>query len=131
MSALFPFLTLNQPCEQVQAWVNQQLTGAGFRVVQTFDLQIARLAHPDCACPNHGTEDCTCQMVVLLVYRKRGEPVTMVIHGRDDRTWLSLSGSTGRRFNQRLGAAIRRILTTQFTWMPPLAEATYEARSTA
>lgn len=131
MSALLPFLTLDQSSEQVQAWVRQHLIKDGFRVVQTFDLRDARLAHPDCPCPHHGTEACTCQMVVLLVYRKRGEPVTVVIHGQDDRTWLSVAGSTGKRSNQRLEAAVRRILTIQFAWMPPLAEVTYEPRFTA
>ena len=69
MSALIPFLTLDQTCEQVLVWINGKLTDAGFRVVQTFDLHVARLAHPDCPCPHHGTADCDCQMVILLVYR--------------------------------------------------------------
>lgn len=81
MSALLPFLALDQNCEQVQTWVTQQLTDAGFRVVQTFDLQVARLAHSDCTCPHHGTDKCDCQMVVLLIYRKREHPVTLVLHG--------------------------------------------------
>jgi hypothetical protein len=96
MSALLPFLALEQTCEQVHVWVIQQLTQADFRAVQTFDLHVARQAHPDCPCPHHGTSACNCQMIVLLVYQKTDDPVTLVIHGQDDRTWLSLANPTGK-----------------------------------
>jgi hypothetical protein len=130
MSALIPFLVLDQTCGQVQVWANQQLTSAGFRVVQTFDLQVARLAHPDCTCPNHGTEDCNCQMVVLLVYPKKGAPATLVIHGQEDKSWLSLSVPEGRRFNQRFETAILRTLRPKFPNMIPRADVVYETQST-
>src|SRR5512146_3259502 len=110
MSALLPFLTLDRTCEQVDAWVCQSLTDAGLRIVQTFDLQVARLAHPDCPCPHHGTDECNCQMVILLVYRKQGVPATLVIHGQDDRSWVSLASPMGKRPNQQLEAAIRHFL---------------------
>lgn len=51
MSAFILVLALDQLCEQVQEWVNAKLTSAGFRVVQTFDLQMACLAHPEIPCP--------------------------------------------------------------------------------
>jgi hypothetical protein len=111
MSALLPFLTLDQTCDQVQTWVTRQLTDAGFRVVQTFDLQVARLAHPECSCPHHGTDECNCEMVVLLIYRKQEEPATLVIHGQDSRSWLSLANQAGQHINPRLEAAIRHTLT--------------------
>ena len=130
MSALLPFLALDQTCEQVQVWVNQQLTDAGFRVVQTFDLQVARLAHPDCPCPHHGTNNCNCQMVVLLVYQKRGDPVTLVIHGQDNRSWLSLANPTGQRSNQHLEMLVRRVLTPRMPHALLATEAGYEAQST-
>jgi hypothetical protein len=110
MSALIPFLALDQTCEQVQAWVNEQLTNAGFRIVQTFDLQVARLAHADCPCPHHGTDACNCQMIVLLVYGKQSDPATFVIHGQDERAWLSLAVPVGEHSNQHLEAVIRRTL---------------------
>ena len=131
MSALIPFLTLEQTCEQVQAWVNLELTSAGFRVVQTFDLQVARLAHPDCTCPNHGTDDCNCQMVVLLVYLKKGSPATLVIHGQEGKSWLSLTVPEGRRANQRFETAIQRALRPRITTVLPRAEAAYESTQPA
>jgi len=111
MSALIPFLALDQPCEQVQTWINEKLTSAGFRVVRTFDLQVARLAHPDCPCPNHGTANCNCQMIVLLVYRNQGEPATLIIHGQDGKTWISLAGPAEKRSSQHLEASVRQVLT--------------------
>lgn len=111
MSALLPFLALDQTCEQVQDWVDHQLIEAGFRIVQTFDLHVARLAHPGCPCPRHGTSDCNCQMIVLLVYQMEEDPATLVLHGQDGRTWVSLATPTGQRSNQHLEMMIRRILT--------------------
>ena len=130
MSALIPFLVLDQTCDQVLAWVNGQLTSAGLRVVQTFDLQVARLVHPECPCPHHGTDDCNCQMVVLLVYRKQDDPATLVIHGQDGRTWVSLAGPVGKRANQHLETAIRRALIPHISNMTSSIEVAYEARST-
>jgi hypothetical protein len=130
MSTLMPFLVLDQTCDQVLVWVSQQLTSASFRVVQTFDLQVARLAHPDCPCPHHGTNDCNCQMVVLLVYGKQDDPATLVIHGQDGRSWVSLAGPVGKRFNQHLEVVVRRAIIPHISNMPSSIEVAYEARPT-
>ena len=130
MSTLMPFLVLDQTCNQVLVWVSQQLTSASFRVVQTFDLQVARLAHPDCPCPHHGTNACNCQMVVLLVYGKQDNPATLVIHGQDGRSWVSLAGPVGKRFNQHLEVVVRRALIPHISNMPSSIEVAYEARPT-
>lgn len=129
MSALIPFLTLDQYSERVRPWIDKQLTRAGFHVVQTFDLHVARLAHPDCLCPHHGTDDCNCQMIVLLIYGKKGDPVTLVIHGQDDRTWLSLANPIGQRVNQHVETAIQRALISQFSKNHSPIEAAHEIRS--
>ncbi len=128
MSALLPFLALDQTCERVQAWVTQQLTDSGFHVVQTFDLQVARLAHPDCPCPHHGTDECNCQMIVLLIYRKHDEdPAALVIHGQDGRTWLSLTASVTQHTSHKLEAAIRHALVPHPIDLPSHAEVAHEA----
>lgn len=132
MSTLIPFLTLEQSCEQVQDWANKQLVSDGFHVVQTFDLQGARLAHPDCTCPNHGTDDCNCQMVVLLVYQHSGDPATLVIHGQEGKSWLSLAASGGHRTSRHLQTTIQRTLQPKPSKNSPRAEGAYEnAKSTA
>lgn len=129
MSALLPFLVLDQTCDQVLTWVREKLTGADFRVVQTFNLQVARLAHPECPCPHHGTDDCSCQMVVLLVYPKQDDPATLVIHGQERRSWVSVAGPVGKHSNQHFETSIRRILISQMPNVPFPIDANYEARS--
>ena len=111
MNALLPFLTREETAAQVDIWVRQRLTQAGFRVVPTFDLQVARLAHPDCSCPHHGTDQCTCQMVILLVYGKHENPATLVIHGQDGKTWLSLATPLETHSRQALETSVRHTLT--------------------
>ena len=115
MSALLPFLALKQNHDEAEAWVKEKLTGAGFRVVPTFDLQVARSAHPECPCPHHGTTECNCQLVVLLVYARYADPATLVIHGQDGKTWISIASpvETGSRHN--LESSIRHILIHRYT----------------
>ena len=72
MNTLSFFLSINRPCDEALTWLNQSLLQSGLRVLRTFDLHDARLGLHDCTCPNHGTEKCDCQMVVLLVYGKAG-----------------------------------------------------------
>jgi hypothetical protein len=122
MSALLPFLTLDETCGQVDTWIRERLTQAGLRVVQTFDLRIARLAHPDCTCPNHGTEACSCQLVILLVYGKQADPATLVIHGQDAKTWVSLATPMEIRSRQSLEASVRHMLI-----LPPHPPASLDA----
>ncbi|MEW5938303.1 MAG: hypothetical protein AB1750_01465 [Chloroflexota bacterium] len=130
MGVLIPFLVFDQTREQVQAWVQERLRGADFHSMETFDLQVARLAHRNCPCPYHGSKGCTCQLVVLLVYQKQENPATLVIQGRDGKTWLSLADPVGRRANQQLETAIRRVLAPPRVNAPAPIEAVYESQST-
>lgn len=129
MSALMPFMVVDEACGSVLARVSEELTRTGFQVVRTFDLQVARLAHPDCPCPHHGTDECNCQMVVLLVYRADHVPATLVVHGQDRRSWLSLVNQAGQRTDSQLEGAIRRVLTPVVPESLPPREVAYEAGS--
>ena len=71
--------------------------------MQTFDLHSARHVLEDCPCPHHATSECDCQMVILLVYGKSEGPVTLILHGNDGQTWLSLVNN----FLQHTDASIR------------------------
>lgn len=62
----------------------------GFRVVRSFDLRSAMTAHADCECPYHGTAQCNCQFVVLLVYAEAGEPVVVTAHSHDAQARLQI-----------------------------------------
>ncbi|HLO14683.1 MAG TPA: hypothetical protein VK206_07640 [Anaerolineales bacterium] len=130
MSSLMPFLVLDKTCDQALSWVNEQLSSASLRTVQTFDLQVARLAHPECTCPHHGEAECNCQMVVLLVYRKQEDPATLIIHGQENKSWISLAAPINRHNNRQLEIAIRHVLTPPLPDVPSSTEAKYEVRPT-
>ena len=93
-----PFLSINHSCDETLQWTKEQLLRAGLRPVQTFDLHAARLGLHDCPCANHGTEECDCQMVIMLVYGKTEDvstplntnPVTLILHGNNGQTWVSI-----------------------------------------
>ena len=108
-----PVLSVNQSCDITLQWAKKQLSQASLRAVQTFDLHAARLAMHDCPCPNHGTNECDCQMVVLLVYGKAAEPVTLFLHGNDGQTWLSIADDPRQRADAELLQAIRQALDIQ------------------
>lgn len=55
----------------------------GFYVVRSFDLRSALTAHSECECPYHGTSQCTCQFIVLLIYGDNARPATLTVHCRD------------------------------------------------
>jgi len=114
MSDNSPFLILEQPCDAAIDWVVRQIGSAGLRVVRTFDLQVARCnqidAHANCPCPHHGTDQCDCQMVVLLIYENDRQPLSIVAHGHDEQTWFSVVDTPQQRADPRLEANIRRAL---------------------
>lgn len=105
-----PFLSVNQTCDDTLQWTKKQMSRAGLRSMQTFDLHIARAAFHDCSCPNHGTEDCDCQMVVLLVFGQAEEPATLFLHGNDGRTWLSVADTPPQHTDADLLEKIRSAL---------------------
>jgi len=119
MSDSSPFLILKQPCGEAIDWVVRKINAGGMTVIRTFDLQIARHDQPGCPCPHHGTVQCDCQMVVLLVYVNGGQtpserqPISIVAHGCENQTWFSMVDTSQQRVDRGLDAAIRRALTPQ------------------
>jgi hypothetical protein len=99
-------LTLDCSSEEAVQWITEVLGYADLQVATSFDLRTARAAHTGCSCPHHGTAACDCQMVVLLVYGTEAFPVTLVVHGRDGRTYLSLANVSGQRPSPRLADTI-------------------------
>ena len=72
------------PCsgEQAAQKAIENLSQRGFHVVRSFDLHGA--TDGSCDCPPHGTDRCSCQYVVLLVYSDTGGPAVVTAHSRDD-----------------------------------------------
>ena len=92
MAQITPIITFTSSHETAIAWINKQLIAFGLVVRQSFDLQAAKSAHVACTCPHHGTAQCDCQIVVLLVYGEQVAPVTLLIHSQDGNTTLSMEG---------------------------------------
>jgi hypothetical protein len=99
-------LTLECPGEEAVRWITEALIGADLQVATSFDLRTARVAHTECSCSHHGTAACDCQMVMLLVYGAEAHPATLVVHGRNGRTHLSLADTPGQRPPRKLTAAV-------------------------
>ena len=110
MTALSPFLSINSTCEQILPLTKNKLSEAGLRAVQTFNLNTARLGLHNCSCPHHGTEACDCQMIVLLVYGELVEPATLILHGHDGKTWVSVTDDPLHPTPKKLTTSIRQTL---------------------
>lgn len=110
MTILSPFLSIDSSCDQALQMTKTQLSEAGLSAVQTFSLNTARLGLHNCCCPNHGTEACDCQMIVLLVYGEAPGPATLILHGNNGQTWISIADSASQRGDPKLVASIRRVL---------------------
>jgi len=104
------FSSLDFPCDQALSWTKDQLSKANLRCMQTFDLRAARHTPENCCCPHHGTKECDCQMVILLVYGSASSPVTLVLHGNDGQTWISLADSPQQQADAGLITSIRQAL---------------------
>jgi hypothetical protein len=83
-------LNLQQSCKAALPSVVEHLCRSGLQVIPTFDLHQTRMVETGCTCPHHGTAECDCQMVVLLVYGKESQPATLVVHGHAGETSFSM-----------------------------------------
>ncbi len=115
MNDPYPFLVLEKPCNDAINWVTSHVSEAGLQVKRTFDLQVARHGLAVCPCPHHGTYECDCQMVVLLVYGSESQPVSIVAHGNHNQTWFSIVDTAQQRANSRLERAIEEALVAENT----------------
>lgn len=110
MSMLSPFVSVDSSCDQALQRVSAQLSQAGLTVVQTFNLSTARLGSHICPCPHHGTDACDCQMIVLLVYGRTPEPATLILHGNDGKTRVSIADNTLQTVDSALITTIQNAL---------------------
>jgi hypothetical protein len=78
--------------EAALAWIRQQLSSLDLVVQPSFDLQVAKSSHANYSCPHHGTTQCNCQIVVLLVYYQNQAPISLVVHSQDGYSYLSMTG---------------------------------------
>jgi len=104
------FLTVDLSCDMALQVATKKLSQSGLRALQTFDLHTARHIQQDCPCPNHGTADCDCQMIVLMVYGEMPEPATLILHGSDGQTRFSIADDPSQRADRKLVASIKEAL---------------------
>jgi len=107
---LNPLLSVSRPCDQIAECLKIQLPQNGLKVLQTFDLQDVRLDIEGCSCPHHGTQECDCDMVVLLVYGSEPEPVTVVLHGCDGQTQVAFTNEYYQKAKENFVLAIKQAL---------------------
>lgn len=110
MGHISPFLSIDSSWENALQSIQTRLSRAGFSTVQTFNLHAVRVSSQENGCPTHATEECDCQLVVLLVYGEPAEPATLVLHGNHAKTWLSIPESAVPLPNTGLIGAIRKAL---------------------
>ena len=110
MNTLYPFRAIACSCDDALQWTKQRLSQADLHAMQTFDLHSARLTLQDCPCPHHGTNECDCQMIVLLVYGNAMEPATLILHGNDQQTWISIAENPNQRTDGKMISAIQEAL---------------------
>jgi hypothetical protein len=109
MSTLSPFCLLECSCDEALRQTQAQISRAGLRALQTFDLRTTRHTLEKCSCPYYGTEACNCQMVVLLVYGETMEPITLILHGNDGRTWVSFAENISHSHDNKMRSKIEEI----------------------
>ena len=88
--------------EMATQTATQSLAKLGLRVVRSFDLRSALATHAGCECPHHGSEQCTCQFLVLLVYGPAGAPVVVSVHGRDGQAEVQIVQDASAHPDERL-----------------------------
>ena len=110
MSQTIHLLSLPVESETAMPQVLDALHQAGLQTVLSFDLKVALSSIGDCSCPHHGTKQCNCQMVFIIVYEEGIPPATLVAHGRDGKTQLHLVDSPDQRPNSILEGRIRQAL---------------------
>jgi hypothetical protein len=103
-------MMLDLPCDEAVSWLIERAHRAGLSVLRTFDLKMARQVQTACPCPQHGKNQCNCQMVVLLVYQDHREPLAMIAHGYEWQTWFSVVDTPLQPANPQIVAAVHRLI---------------------
>ncbi len=109
-----PLMQFNRNCNQVIEESVNRLARSGFTVVESFDLQVARANHSDCTCPQHGTDQCACQLAILLVYEKDALPISLMVHGNQEWTEISIVETPDQKIKPALRAKITAALQPEY-----------------
>ena len=106
-----PLRVVDLRCSTFVEPLKKAFSDAGLWSFQSFDLQSTRALHEGCTCEYHGTNQCTCELVVLLVYRALGDPITLVLDGRDEKTYIFIVDDKGPSVRPATREMIERIIS--------------------
>ncbi len=102
-------------CSQFVTSLKQVMEESGLWAYQSFDLRSTRAVHEGCSCPHHGTDQCNCELVVLLVYRAQGSPTSLILDGRDGKTFVYVANDTGRTVHRSTVELFERLVHQAMT----------------
>jgi hypothetical protein len=116
-----PLMVFEKDCNQVVEEISRLLGRSGLTVVESFDLQVARAGHIGCTCPHHGTDQCACQLAILLIYGDDAMPVSLMVHGNEEGTEVSIIETAGLAISPAMKIKITETLQ-QANFNLPLQE---------
>ncbi len=102
-------LVLNNSTHFVIGWLTNLLQEAGLQLSPSFNFRTALPEGISCNCSHH-FDNCDCDLTVLLVYGSESQPVTLLAHSHNGRTWLSLVDDGEERPSSDLSLQIKSAL---------------------
>jgi hypothetical protein len=93
-----PLAIIGTQCSFLRTPLTNALEGEGLWVLQSFDLKSSQALIENCNCAIHLNRECTCELVVLLVYPKVGNPVTLTLDGLDGKTYIFVTGESENQY---------------------------------
>ena len=105
--------TIKLACDEAVDFLTRVLEERGFYVLRSFDLRSARALLRDpqnCSCPHHGTDQCGCQYVVILARTSQDQPISIIVHGYENETTISLGRAPQSEPNNQTIAILQDIV---------------------
>ena len=97
-----PLAIIGTQCSFLRTLLTNALEKAGLWVVQSFNMKISLGLQENCCCSTLYANECTCELVVLLVYPKIGNPATLVLDGREGKTFIFVTDETESQYSTPL-----------------------------
>ncbi len=90
-----PFCILDQDCHVITNRIVEEVEKAGMQTLRSFDLDTVRSTRQGFCCPIHGTNACSCHMVILLILLREHGSLTLILEGSDQQTSIYLDTGLG------------------------------------
>ncbi len=94
-------VSVSRSCRETVAWLEQRLWEDGLEVTQILDASRARLA----------MEGCDCETIVLVVHGRSRFPGSLILHGSNGHTWVSLAERAEGNADPSMVSLIQHALT--------------------